>query len=389
MSAKKRKNGARRQRCDLEASPRHRINLPLTKLLKRPRAFASIGVMSTTLIETRPARPDDAVCLAETHDEAWRTAYQGLIPGPELEKLITRRGPSWWDTAIRRGSRISLLIFGDEIAGYANYGRNRAKSLPYAGEVYELYLRPEYQGLGFGRRLFSNAKRDLAQSGQTSMVVWVLSDNGPAVDIADVAHGTGQKPRHHQHLASHLTALVVGLCRAPAHDRRERPFVICAFLDPPFDLLALAVERGERLMRGRLLLRVRTEADHHALVARAHPHRHAAMALAVPLAVILFRLAGDVAAFLHIEIGECALDRLRACGRGRKDAEANNHQPIHRGASFRGSAAAIPRASPPRAGCWRANRRPSSARRRPAPAKWRPRFSPLPRRRHRRRRVAC
>jgi len=137
--------------------------------------------MSTTLIETRPARPDDAVCLAETHDEAWRTAYQGLIPGPELEKLITRRGPSWWDTAIRRGSRISLLIFGDEIAGYANYGRNRAKSLPYAGEVYELYLRPEYQGLGFGRRLFSNAKRDLAQSGQTSMVVWVLSDNEPAV----------------------------------------------------------------------------------------------------------------------------------------------------------------------------------------------------------------
>src|SRR5712691_7295093 len=154
MSAKKRKNGARRQRCDPEASPRHRINLPLTKLLKRPRAFASIGVMSTTLIETRPARPDDAVCLAETHDEAWRTAYQGLIPGPELEKLITRRGPSWWDTAIRRGSRISLLIFGDEIAGYANYGRNRAKSLPYAGEVYELYLRPEYQGLGFGRRCF-------------------------------------------------------------------------------------------------------------------------------------------------------------------------------------------------------------------------------------------
>lgn len=137
--------------------------------------------MSTTLIETRPAQTFDAVALAETHDEAWRNAYQGLIPGPELEKLVSRRGPSWWDTAIRRGSRISLLIFGDEIAGYANYGKNRAKSLPYAGEVYELYLKPEYQGLGFGRRLFTTAKRDLAQSGQTNMVVWVLSDNEPAV----------------------------------------------------------------------------------------------------------------------------------------------------------------------------------------------------------------
>ncbi len=42
--------------------------------------------MSTILIETRPARPDDACALAETHDDSWRAAYQGLIPGPELEK---------------------------------------------------------------------------------------------------------------------------------------------------------------------------------------------------------------------------------------------------------------------------------------------------------------
>ena len=44
-----------------------------------------------------------------------------------------------------------MLAFGETIAGYANYGRNRARSLYYDGEVYELYLRPEFQGLGFGR----------------------------------------------------------------------------------------------------------------------------------------------------------------------------------------------------------------------------------------------
>ena len=97
--------------------------------------------MSTILIDIRRAKPDDAVSLADTHDEAWRTAYMGLIPGPELEKLVQRRGPSWWDAAIRRGSRIALLTFGDEVAGYANFGRNRAKSLHYGGEIYELYLR--------------------------------------------------------------------------------------------------------------------------------------------------------------------------------------------------------------------------------------------------------
>jgi ribosomal protein S18 acetylase RimI-like enzyme len=139
--------------------------------------------MSTVLIEIRRAKASDAMAVAETHDEAWRAAYQGIIPGIELDKLISRRGPEWWDSAIRKGSRVSILGFGDKIAGYANYGRNRARSLYYDGEIYELYLRPEYQGLGFGRRLFTSARRDLAQSGMKSMVIWALSDNDPAVEF--------------------------------------------------------------------------------------------------------------------------------------------------------------------------------------------------------------
>jgi len=139
--------------------------------------------MSTVLIEIRRARPADAKSVATAHDDAWRNAYQGVIPGPELERLIARRGEAWWNGAIRKGSRISLLAFGDTIAGYANYGRNRARSLYYDGEIYELYLRPEFQGLGFGRRLFTAARRDLLQSGLKSMVIWALSDNDPATEF--------------------------------------------------------------------------------------------------------------------------------------------------------------------------------------------------------------
>jgi ribosomal protein S18 acetylase RimI-like enzyme len=137
--------------------------------------------MSTTTIEIRRAKSSDATAIASTHDEAWRAAYQGIIPGPELDKLINRRGANWWDSAIRKGSRISILGFGEIVAGYANYGRNRARSLYYDGEIYELYLRPEFQGLGFGHKLFSSVRRDLTQSGLQSMVVWALSDNSPAL----------------------------------------------------------------------------------------------------------------------------------------------------------------------------------------------------------------
>jgi ribosomal protein S18 acetylase RimI-like enzyme len=170
------------QRC-IRATVAEIINRSLTTLLMPRRALASIPRMSTVLIEIRRAKATDAGTVAETHDEAWRTAYQGIIPGTELDKLISRRGPAWWESAIRKGSRIALLGFGDRVAGYANYGRNRARSLFYEGEIYELYLRPEFQGLGFGRRLFTAARRDLAQSGLKSLVVWALSDNEPAVEF--------------------------------------------------------------------------------------------------------------------------------------------------------------------------------------------------------------
>ncbi len=139
--------------------------------------------MSTVLIEIRQARVADAAAIADTHDEAWRAAYQGIIPGAELNKLINRRGPQWWESAVRKGSRINLIMFGEQVVGYANYGRNRAKSLSYEGEIYELYLRPEFQGMGFGRRLFNAARRDMAQSGLKNLVIWALTDNDPALEF--------------------------------------------------------------------------------------------------------------------------------------------------------------------------------------------------------------
>jgi ribosomal protein S18 acetylase RimI-like enzyme len=137
--------------------------------------------MSTGLIEIRRAKPADATAIAAVHDAAWRTAYRGLIPGLELERMVERRGPKWWDAAIRRGSRISVLLVGDDVAGYVNYGGNRAKSLPYGGEIYEIYLQPLYQGLGFGQRLFAAARRDLALARLEGLVVWALADNENAV----------------------------------------------------------------------------------------------------------------------------------------------------------------------------------------------------------------
>src|SRR5258707_15834966 len=86
-------------------------------------------IMSTTLIEVRPAKAADAAAVASTPDQAWRSAYQGIIPRAELEKLINRRGPQWGDSPIRKGSPTSGLGMGDQVAGCANNGRTLALKL--------------------------------------------------------------------------------------------------------------------------------------------------------------------------------------------------------------------------------------------------------------------
>jgi len=55
--------------------------------------------MSTILIEVRRAKPSDATAIAATHDEAWRGAYQGIIPGltrqahqPARPAMVGQRG---------------------------------------------------------------------------------------------------------------------------------------------------------------------------------------------------------------------------------------------------------------------------------------------------------
>jgi ribosomal protein S18 acetylase RimI-like enzyme len=137
--------------------------------------------MSTRTIRIRVAEPADAAGVAEVHDAAWMEAYRGIIPGAHLERMVQRRGQSWWANALSRGSRIAVLDFDDTIAGYASYGRNRAVSLPYRGEIFELYLKPEYQGLGFGHRLFGAAQKELANLGLNSVLVWSLADNERAI----------------------------------------------------------------------------------------------------------------------------------------------------------------------------------------------------------------
>lgn len=137
--------------------------------------------MSTSLVKIREATRKDATEISRVHDEAWRATYQGIIPHLYLERLIARRGPVWWDRYLTRSrSGMLLLTFEGAVQGYASFGGARMPRRSKAGEIFEFYLTPTFQGLGFGRQLFVATRQELARRGWRSLLVWALADNEAA-----------------------------------------------------------------------------------------------------------------------------------------------------------------------------------------------------------------
>ncbi|MCU0830025.1 MAG: GNAT family N-acetyltransferase [Rhizobiaceae bacterium] len=152
--------------------------------------------MKTLDIAIRQADPRDAAAIADVHALSWRSAYCGIIPHKALTMMIARRGPDWWGRVIGRSGAVLVADVGGVIAGYVTYGRNRARQLTQQGEIYELYLLPEYQGIGLGTKLFDAARKALRAHDLRGLVVWALEDNALAGGFyeglggRDVAEGT-------------------------------------------------------------------------------------------------------------------------------------------------------------------------------------------------------
>ena len=158
--------------------------------------------MKTLSIDVRRAEPQDARAISETHRESWLQAYGGIIPHKPLIQMVQRRDETWWRKATRGPATLLVLDVAGVVAGYATLGLNRARALPQDGEIYEIYLRPEYQGLGLGRLLFGESRRLLKSLGCEGFVVWCLEDSELAerffhsaggVDIAEGVESFGDK----------------------------------------------------------------------------------------------------------------------------------------------------------------------------------------------------
>ena len=136
-----------------------------------------------SLVTVQPARIADAVALAEVFRLTWRNTYTAILPHSYLEETTKRRGVAWWRSSIRSQGTVSVLKFDGRVVGYATCGHSRNAVQHHGqpqGEIYELYIRPEYQGVGLGELLFEACRHRLDEQCLRGLIVWCLADNTPA-----------------------------------------------------------------------------------------------------------------------------------------------------------------------------------------------------------------
>jgi ribosomal protein S18 acetylase RimI-like enzyme len=129
-------------------------------------------------ITIRAARPGDASRIARLDVETWRAAYAGILATSFLVGLSARRREVGWETVIEREPRDVRVAVeaGGDIIGFGSCGRTR-DGTGRTGEVFTLYVAPDWQNQGVGRALLLSLFERLVAQGCVAAIIWVLRDN--------------------------------------------------------------------------------------------------------------------------------------------------------------------------------------------------------------------
>ncbi|MEM7123516.1 MAG: GNAT family N-acetyltransferase [Pseudomonadota bacterium] len=132
----------------------------------------------------RPAGPADAKAIAFIHVETWRSTYAGVLPDAYLTSLsVADRTAFWRGILSRRDQGMTVVVEDQEagVVGFGNAGTARADGLPadsdWNGEIYTLYLLPDWHGQGLGRQLMEALFDCLRLARLRRVILWVLEAN--------------------------------------------------------------------------------------------------------------------------------------------------------------------------------------------------------------------
>jgi ribosomal protein S18 acetylase RimI-like enzyme len=136
----------------------------------------------------RGAGPDDVEAVARVHFEAARQAYRDVLPdGAKGGMTYQRRLALWGGLLGSPGDRprVELAVDPcgadpDEVVAIAWWRKAKDPEAAFGGEIHALYVLPQRQRQGFGRRLMAHTARRMAGTGLESCRLWVFEQNRAA-----------------------------------------------------------------------------------------------------------------------------------------------------------------------------------------------------------------
>ena len=139
------------------------------------------------MIRIRCAAKRDAAAIGRVHVETWQATYAGLLPDSMLAGMSDVRQSAWWSRLLAdpREAR-GIFVADDEEMGVVGFGscgpvRDPPEGLNgtevRVGEVYTLYVEPDFQNRGLGRHLLDALFRQLHADGCDTAVLWMLAEN--------------------------------------------------------------------------------------------------------------------------------------------------------------------------------------------------------------------
>jgi GNAT superfamily N-acetyltransferase len=130
----------------------------------------------------RRALPHDAEAIASIHIRGWQSAYRGQLPDSYLDRLGSEldRRAEFWRTHLAHPPSDRHQVWVAELdavaRGFAALGPAR-DSDANAGELYAIYVDPDFWGQGLGRLLLTRAAASLTAMKFSTAMLWVLESN--------------------------------------------------------------------------------------------------------------------------------------------------------------------------------------------------------------------
>ncbi len=137
-------------------------------------------------IHLRRATVADAEAIAAIRIEGWRTTYRGMIPDSYLDNMNAPENVLHWRTILQAMATkedtlcVYVAVSEDQIIGFVSAVKLPEAKLDMDGEINAIYIRPQWQRSGIGKRMMHKAARSLQAMGCQRCVIWVIDGNSQA-----------------------------------------------------------------------------------------------------------------------------------------------------------------------------------------------------------------